>query len=57
MLRKATETTIDNFKKKYMNLLRKLWRIIRKVRTTEKELLQVKEYYYKKKYLERSGTN
>ena len=44
---------LENFKLKYMNRLKNIIENYKEGVTTEEELLQVKEYYFKKKYLER----
>jgi len=46
--------TIHEFQNKiYEPVENRLWQVIRKVLLPKKELLQVKEYYYRKKYLDR----
>jgi molecular chaperone HscB len=52
-VRNQLETTIDHLQKEIYEPVQKIVEHYKEGATSEKELLQVKEYYYKKKYLDR----
>lgn len=59
-LTEANTEQIKNYRLRIINLKKELYEFVKEIMedykegiTTEKELLQIKEYYYKKKYIDR----